>query len=354
MSGITVKEVGSEPAKSQQEIEAELLAKQEAEQKAKEEAAAEGGAGDPETLEINNDTVLSYIRENYEGVEADSLEALLSKPEPVKADLPEELQPYLEYKKETGRGLQDYIKLNQSFDDVPDTQLLRKYYESQNPGLDADDIDFIMKKKFEAGEDADDDDKRELGIRKKNELAKAKEHFDGLKEKYKAPVVSTDGGTPGEAEKQLKAYQDKQAQELKTGEERFKFFQDETAKVFNDQFEGFEFKIGEDSAQFKSGEAKSIMAAQSDLNNFLEKFLDSETGKMKDPVGYHKAINAAMNSDELAQFFYEKGKADAVLSGDAKAKNLNKGQRQATGSLNRGGTGVKAISAPSKRGLSMK
>jgi hypothetical protein len=44
---------------------------------------------------------------------------------------------------------------------------------------------------------------------------------------------------------------------------------------------------------------------------------------MSDAKGYHKSLFTAMNSDAIAQHFYEQGKADAIKDGVAKAKNIN-------------------------------
>ncbi len=355
---ITVKAVDGGEELSAQEREAKLLAEKEAVDAAAAaaSAAAEGekGGDPPAPAEWNNENVLSYIRDNFEGVEAEDLGTLLSKPEPVEAEVPEELKPYLNYKKETGRGLQDYMKLNESFDSVSADQRLRQYYEAQNPGLDADDIDFLMNKKFGVTEDADDDAIREASIAKKSELAKANEHFDGLKEKYKAPAVSAEGGTPGEAQKKLEAIQAQLASDQEASDSRFKFFQEKTAELFNDSFEGFDFTVGEEKMVFKSGESGAIAKAQSDIGDFIKKYLDPKTGLIADPAGYHKALHAALNPDKLAEHFYNKGKADYVKAQSAADGNHKPQVRKVPGQMGSGSVTIKSVSPASSSGLKMK
>ena len=52
-----------------------------------------------------------------------------------------------------------------------------------------------------------------------------------------------------------------------------------------------------------------------------------EKGEMKDAKGYHKSLFTAMNADQVAQHFYEQGKADAVKDSMARTKNVNMNPR---------------------------
>ena len=64
---------------------------------------------------------------------------------------------------------------------------------------------------------------------------------------------------------------------------------------------------------------------------------------MSDAAGYHKALYTAMNADAIAKHFYEQGKADAMKTSVAKAKNVNMEPRQAHGEVNIGGMKVKVL-----------
>jgi len=70
-----------------------------------------------------------------------------------------------------------------------------------------------------------------------------------------------------------------------------------------------------------------IKQTQSDINNFVKKFLDKD-GVIGDAKGYHKSLFTAMNADAIANHFYEQGKADATKTSIEKAKNINMNPRQ--------------------------
>ena len=66
---------------------------------------------------------------------------------------------------------------------------------------------------------------------------------------------------------------------------------------------------------------------------------------MKDEKGYHKAMYAAENVDQIATHFYEQGRADAVKEVVNKSKNLSDTEgRKSQGEVFIGGMKVKAIS----------
>jgi len=70
-----------------------------------------------------------------------------------------------------------------------------------------------------------------------------------------------------------------------------------------------------------------VKDTQSDINNFIGKFLDNN-GQMSDEAGYHKALYAAMNPDAVAKHFYEQGKADALKTSINESKNIDMKPRQ--------------------------
>ena len=64
-----------------------------------------------------------------------------------------------------------------------------------------------------------------------------------------------------------------------------------------------------------------IKDTQSDINNFVKKFLNDKN-EMSDATGYHKSLFTAMNPDAIANHFYEQGKADAMKTVLLKLKIL--------------------------------
>ena len=202
---IKVRDLGSEEAKSTQEIEQELLDKHEKslneEIKINEpvedtpvEQTTEKEAEEPKQVEedksLSDEDVLSYISERY-GKTINSFDELVAE-RSESPDLPEDIAAYYKYKQETGRGMNDFVRLNSSSEDMNEEDLLLSYYMETEEGLDKSDIEDMIYDKFYMDEDVMDE--RELKskrIEKKKELAKAKKHFNAQREKYKAPLESS-------------------------------------------------------------------------------------------------------------------------------------------------------------------
>ena len=51
-------------------------------------------------------------------------------------ELPEDVAAYFKYKKDTGRGIEDYVKLQQDFTSMEDDKLLAEYYLTTEDGID--------------------------------------------------------------------------------------------------------------------------------------------------------------------------------------------------------------------------
>ena len=258
--------------------------------------------------ELEEEKVLSYLGKklNREVKSFDEFIGIENKSE----DIPEDVQVYLKYKKETGRGFDDFLKLNKNFDEMDSGDLLRKYYLETQEGLDTEDIDVLVEE-FSYDEDLDEKsviDKKK--IEKKREVAKAKSYFNSLKEKYKTPLESSTVGMSEEAKNELDSYRN-HMQQAKTEEEvtdrKRTWFFNKTEEVFNKEFKGFEFNVGEGDVSFKPSNPEQMKKAQSDVSQFIGSFLD-ENGFIKNAEAYHKAIAVAMNPDSFAKFFYEQGK----------------------------------------------
>ena len=107
-------------------------------------------------------------------------------------------------------------------------------------------------------------------------------------------------------------------------------FLNKTEEVFNDGFKGFEYNVGDKKYRFNVKDPNQVKESQSDINNFVKKFLN-ENNQMEDAAGYHKSMFTAMNSDAIANHFYEQGKADALKESMANSKNINMDPRQSHG-----------------------
>ncbi len=307
--------------------------------------------------ELKDDDILSYIKTRY-NKDISSVDELFSEKE-LNGELPEDVSKYLKYKQETGRGIDDFYKLQKDIDSMEDDTILANYYESTEDGLDSEDIQDIIADKFSYDEDLDDEkDIRKIKLAKKRELSKAKKFLNEQKDKYKVPLESSGGGLSEDQQDDLDAYK-KYIEESKSIEEvnrkRYNYFLDKTESVFNNEFKGFEFSVGDKNISFKPGDAQELKNVQSDVNNFVNKFMDKD-GLINDPVGYHKAFSVAMNPDKFAKHFYDQGVAAAVDNVSRKSKNINMDVRQQSQSVSKNGITIRPmnVSNDSGRGLKIK
>ncbi len=244
-------------------------------------------------------------------------------------ELPENIQKVVDFMNETSGTLEDYVKLNKNYEDLDESQLLREYYANTKPHLDEEDIDFMMEDNFLYDEDLDEErDIRRKKLARREELAKAKNHLTGLKDKYYQEIK----GGSRLAPEQKKAvdffnrYTKENEAATRLAEKQSQTFLKKTENVFNNDFKGFDYQVGDKKFRFKVKDAPTIKETQSDINNFVKKFLDKDN-QMSDAAGYHKGLFTAMNADSIANHFYEQGKADAMKTSMSNSKNVQMGAR---------------------------
>jgi hypothetical protein len=354
MDGFKVRLLDDGETLSVQEVEEKLLAEHEASQMKNDgdgEGQGEEGQDTPEPIEIREEDVLSFIKNKYNR-DVNNFEDLLAERE-APIDLPEDVSAFLRYKKDTGRGIQDFISLNRDLDKEDPYQLILQYHKETQPELDEEDLLYNIKSTLSYDEEFDDENEvrgKKIGMKK--ELAKAKAHFENLKEQYKIPVEQIGGGVPDGEKEEYEAFKSetKKARDLQ-GEQikRSEFFAQKTDELFSDEFKGFEFKIEDSKFNFKPAEAAALKEAQGDVSNFFSKFLD-KNGYVKDAAAYHKAIAVAMNPDSFAKHFYEQGMADAVEKDAKESKNIDMNARRVPESSSKSGFKVTALdSGPSAK-----
>jgi len=260
--------------------------------------------------------------------------------------LPENLQKVVDFMEETGGTLEDYVSLNQDFSKYDDITVLKEYYKQTKSHLSNDEVDFLIEEDFSYDEEVDEE--REIKKKKialKEQVASAKSHLDGQKSKYYEEIKA---GSRLTTEQQkavnfFNRYNKESEEENKTAKQQQNTFVEKTNKVFNDEFKGFEYKVGEKKYRFNVKNGDEIKDTQSDINNFVGKFLNKNY-EMEDAKGYHKSLFTAMNPDAIANHFYEQGKADAMKTSVAKAKNVDMSPRQSHGEVNVDGMKFKVLS----------
>ena len=365
-----VKEVSGVEEKSVQQVEQELLDKhkEEFEGTTSEDTESKETVDLSDNIEINQqeesvdapspelseEDDLKFIGNRYgrEITSLDELNQVREEQEP----LPEDVSKYLQYKKETGRGFDDFAKLQKNYDEMDTDKLLREYLTATEKGLDAEDIEEMMED-YSYDEDLDDEkDIRKIKLAKKKTIAKAKDYFVQQQEKYKVPLESRRDSVSEDELKEDEEYKQYIANAKTIQEQnarKSEVFMEKTNSVFN-EFKGFEFNIDDNKIVFSPGDAEEIKKSQLDPNNFVSKFLD-EDGMMKDAEGYHRSLAMAMNPEKFAKFFYEQGKSSAADEQMKKLKNINMTTRNAPEVSNTtSGVQIKSLSNDSGRGLKIR
>lgn len=276
-------------------------------------------------FELDDTSILSYLKDRH-AIEVESIDVLKNTGNKQEQSLPEDVAKFMEYKNETGRSFEDYAKLQQDWSQVDDTSVMREYYRQTKPHLDSDEIDYLLSEEYSF--DAELDDEKDIKRKKiayKEELYKARNHFEGLKEKYKAPLESREADIPENYKEAFSFYnnyreESEEAQRLQA--ERSRLFQENTNSFFGNEFKGFEFNVGEKRQVFKPSDVSKVKEVQSDINNFFNQHLN-EDGTVKNIGSYHKALFAAQNADALFKFAYEQGRADATDGIVKETKNID-------------------------------
>jgi hypothetical protein len=268
-------------------------------------------------------------------------------------ELPENVEKLVEFMKETGGDLKDYIRLNADYSTVNDETILKEYYLHSKPHLDSEEINFLMDDKFAYDEDMDEErDIRKKKLAMKEEVAKARSYMDDLKSKYYEEIKLRPGVTQ-EHQKAMDFF-NRYNKEQDAISQRHNVFKKDTNKLFSEDFKGFEFNLGEKRFRYGVNNPSEVASNQSNLSEVFGTFLDDK-GNVKDYQGYHKAIYAARNADTIASHFYEQGKTDAIKDMTAKSKNISGELRQSSGGevfIN--GMKVKAISGANSSKLKIK
>ena len=297
-----------------------------------------------EELPVLEEITDEEVEEKVEEVKEEIKEAL-DEAEASGKPLPESIDKLMQFMDETGGDLEDYVRLNQDYDKLDNTNLLREYYKQTKPHLDNEEINFLMEESFSYDEEVDEDrDIRKKKIALKEQVAEAKAYLDGQKSKYYEEIKA---GSKLTTEQQkamdfFNRYNKESEETQKRVQNEKSTFLKKTDSVFNDKFKGFEYNVGDKKYRFNVKNTGEVKNTQSDINNFVKKFLN-EDGTMSDAKGYHKALYSAMNSDAIAQHFYEQGKADALKNSVAKSKNIKMDPRQSHKTIETGGMKFKVL-----------
>tara|TARA_B100001996_G_C18635111_1_gene583393 strand:- start:195 stop:1523 length:1329 start_codon:yes stop_codon:yes gene_type:complete len=354
----SVQDTGEKGSESREKTEVALRDESNKEEKTPEnkeeilEKTKDSTSDSPLELITDDEESTKKVEKVAETPAAEIQENIQEEPKQV---LPENVDKLVKFMEDTGGSVEDYVNLNKDLSKMDNTTLLREYYRTTKPHLDTDDVDFLFTKNFAYDEEADDPSEikaKQLAF--KEELFNAQNYFNKAKEQYYADLkLRKSQDIDPEYIKAMEYYKVFQEQQGET-ENLKKTFKEKTNQVFNDDFKGFDFKVGENKYRVKVDDSKKIKEFQSDLSNFVNQFLD-KGGAVNDARGYHKAIYTAQNADKIANHFYEQGRADAIRDAAKKSKNINMDPRQDASSIvTSGGEKIRVVSGTSSDKLRIK
>jgi len=282
--------------------------------------------------------------DNIEGVK-EKIEEAVAEAEVTGKPLPESIQKLVDFMEETGGDINDYVNLNRDVSKMDNSDILDEYYRTTKSHLTAEERAFLLEESFGYNEEEDDPkDIRKKKIALKEQVAEAKAYLDGQKSKYYQDIKA--GSKLTQEQQKAIDFFDRYNKDSKNQEKLFeankKKFQQRTDNVFNKDFKGFDYQVGEKKYRFNVKDVDNVRTTQSDINNFINKFV-GEDSSISDAKGYHKSLFTAMNADAIANHFYEQGKADAIKDRVAKDKNINLEPRKTHGETNVGGVKYRVL-----------
>ena len=284
------------------------------------------------------------VEEKVEELVEETKEAIVEAQESGK-ELPENVQKLINFMEETGGDINDYVRLNQDYSDMDNLTALKEYYKQTKPHLTADEVDFMMEDQFSYNEEEDEEkDIKRKKLALKEQVASAKAYLDGQKSKYYEEIKAGSKLT-NEQQKAIDFFNryNKESEANKiVADKQKEVFLNKTNNVFNQDFKGFDFNVGDKKYRFNVKNTNEVKETQSDINNFVKKFLN-KNNEMSDAAGYHKSLFTAMNPDAIAKHFYEQGKADAIKDSVARDKNINVNPRGSHDQAQIGGLKFKVL-----------
>ena len=295
----------------------------------------------PVIEEIVEEKKEEQVKEVKEAVE-EAVEEAVATGKP----LPENIQKLVDFMDETGGDIQDYVNLNRDVSKLDDSEVLNEYYKIKKSHLSSSERSFLMEDMFGIDEELDDEKTiRKKKIALKEQVAEAKAFLDRQKSKYYDEIKAGSKLTTEQQEaiNFYNKYNKDQEGQKKLSEKSKRTFLNKTDSFFGQDFKGFEYNVGDKRYRFNVKDVDKVKTTQSDLNNFVNKFVGEDKTTIEDAAGYHKSLFTAMNADAIAKHFYEQGKADAIKGQIAKDKNINLEPRKTHGETNVGGVKYRVL-----------
>jgi|GEM_PF-2254917 len=107
-----------------------------------------------EPVEVTEEMILKSLSEKL-GREVTSFDDL-TPTNPLEED--EYVKNLLEWRKKTGRPIEDYVKFQKNYDEVSDIDVAREFLQIEYPSLSQDEVEFELERNFISSDDDLDDD----------------------------------------------------------------------------------------------------------------------------------------------------------------------------------------------------
>lgn len=276
--------------------------------------------------EITADKVLEYMEQNEDvlykvlskkaGKEVKSLDDLkiVQEKEP---ELPEDVRAFYEWKKETGRDLNDYLKVQKDWNSESKDSVVMEYIR-QRDGLDGQELKDYYSLYFEPDEDADDRERKKIELEREKAYRQGLQYLNKQKEQFQIPTDSKEAQRQAELQKQ------------KENEQFRKNMRQAVESLNSVKIDGFEYKVGDEFKQ-----KKKLDSLDDVLNNF----------KQGDQFSYQdlaKAIYLKDNFHNIAKAYAEQYK-NQVIEEELKKRSNNKGVPTSTPSPGGGSMSAKDV-----------
>jgi len=279
-----------------------------------------------------NDEILLKLLKDKKGVEADSLDAVLT-PKEQKKYAPE-MEKFNEFIEKTGnKNYNDFLETQKDWSQESNENVLKSYIKLSNPDLSEKEVNYKFNKLYNTeglDEEDDEDEITEKGINVKTDLVKANDFLSKRKEEFSS-AGGSDEHIPleyREAKQSLNEYKEQEESFNKDWDFKRNDFVSKTDSAFKElSNEGFRMQLGNEELGFedfviKPDNINEIKEYQLDSTNRTNEFFDPKTGELLKPKEYHLSEYMAKNWKEVINKVFERGRAKEQEIQDKLSKNI--------------------------------
>jgi len=259
-----------------------------------------GGEGNP-VDKLNDETVLSYIKQKKPELEVTSIddlfkEKVIEKERDYKSEFSKKFDEFTEETKGAGT-IDDFMFLQEDVDKLSEDDLVREILQVENPDFDEEDIADLIESEYTVDEEyADEKEVKKKKRILKRKVSEAKKYLKEKQEKFKVDMKEK---TPVDEKSLLENIQKKNQEQFESFTKEWRTSLTESTK----DFDGIEVKVNDDfkikiSADDKEKKESFDIVADASFTKFVDMFRN-EDGSVKQKE-LHDAIYRVKNFDKIA------------------------------------------------------